>query len=195
MARIKGAAFREFFLWTERTQGTAFRDVVAARLPEDLRARVDTKAPALGLLASEWYPSAIVHTTLDVLAEGKTDDEIERIIMDGNRAVVPLLIRGVYKFMFENVASPELYARFIGRLWRQLHDTGDRAMEITSPTTARSTIARWPGHHPILCLITMHTMASVFEAMRCTNVRVERMACVSKGDLRCEALLTFERPR
>jgi len=190
--QIKGAAFREFVLWYERTHDPERLQRAIERVPEERRAGLRADRPGLGILASSWYPAELAHVLLDALMEGRTEEECREIAREGTRAVVDSMLWGVYRFLFERVSTPERYARHIHRLWHQLHSTGERRIDMRSATEADSIIENWPGHHPLLCEITMYTMAQVFEAMRCRNVQVVRTACVSQGDPLCRARLTWE---
>ena len=44
------------------------------------------------------------------------------------RDTVPRMIHGIYKALYETVASPEMYARHVGRHWKKLHDTEERSL-------------------------------------------------------------------
>ncbi len=78
------------------------------------------------------------------------------------------------------------------RLWRQLHTTGKRKITIDTPTSATSIVAEWPGHHAVLCTITIETMRAIFERMGKRDVRWERTRCVSKhGGTECVTKLTW----
>ena len=103
------------------------------------------------------------------------------------------MIRGVYRVMFQAAASPELYARHIGRLWRRLHTTGDRSMVIRAPGEALSRVDNWHAHHPMSCWVTIYTMAYVFEAMGYKSWSVDRLSCVAHGAQRCETLLRYSK--
>jgi hypothetical protein len=91
------------------------------------------------------------------------------------------MIAGPYRALFELLASPSLYARLIQHGWRQLHTTGQRRMVLPRPGEAESEISGWPGHHPILCDVTVETMVALFRVMLQRDIRVRRIACVSEG--------------
>ncbi len=54
-------------------------------------------------------------------------------------------------------------------------------------------VESWPGHHPLLCWITIYTMAYMFEVMGYKRWSVDRVACVSQGAARCETILRYRR--
>lgn len=157
--------------------------------PEDL-ALVDVTAPGLGLLASQWYPSTLVHVILDGVAAGLTRDEQRLLAHEACHAVVPKLVRGMYRVMFDGIATPTLYARFVPRLWTQLHTTGSRTMQV-SGATADSVVSNWEGHHPLLCDVVIETMGELFRLMVHRPVTVERLECVSEGGSVCRSTLRW----
>lgn len=178
-------------LWYERNFGRAFHADVIDRLAPDDRSRVTEGEPALGIVASTWYPSSILFVVVDSVMEGKSRAERSRIIREANADVVARLSKGLYRALFRMVASPELYARHIQRLWNVLHDTGERTVVIVRPGIADSTIRNWPGHHPVLCEVATETMRAVFEAMGCGQVRVDRLSCVGDGARMCRAIVYY----
>jgi hypothetical protein len=190
-ARIKGSVMRELALWYERNNGPYATAALASRLPADLASLVDPKRPALGLLASTWYPCALAHTLCDRAMEGATD-EGRALAREANRDIVPRMIRGIYKVLYQSVASPELYAKHVGRQWHKLHTTGERTFVIRAEGQALSTIRSWDGHHPLLCWMMIYTMASLFEAMRFTDVTVDRLSCVGHGASECSTVLRWK---
>lgn len=190
--RIKGAAFREFVLWYEEDFGRQATMACFARLPPEHQELLDLTKPAAGILASTWYPAALINTWLDIISEGWTPEHTTQICRSANAFTVPRLIKGVYRFLFESVATPSLYARHIRRAWRQLHTTGLRTITIVSPGYAESIIEQWPAHHPVLCQVTNETMAAVFRMMKLQNVTLERVHCVSQGDPRCVTYVRWD---
>ncbi len=193
-ALVKGNAIREFLLWYETRHGTAHHEAILARVDPTVRRELDPSRPALGLLASTWYPTSVLFPILDELSEGLSTAERQKLARDGTGAVVRVATRGIYQTLFRTVASPALYARYIQRAWNFLHTTGTRTIEIREPGLALSTIADWPGHHRMLCEITTETMRCLFEAMGCRHVSVERVACVSDGARECRAWVRYEGP-
>jgi hypothetical protein len=190
--RVKGAAIREFLLWHDAQYGHAQTLRLVEGVPPDLARLLTPAEPGLGVLGATWYPSSLVHPMLDRLA-ASTRDGGRQFALEANRVVVPRMIRGVYRVLFDAVATPERYAAHVQRLWRNLHTTGERSMVIRTPGEALSAVERWPAHHPLLCWITIYTMAFLFEAMGYTHWSVDRVACVSSGGARCETILRFHK--
>lgn len=189
---IKGAAIREFFTWYEARFGIEAVRRMAAAVPEDLRTLLDPDEPIVHLLPSSWYPARLVHAMLDAIAAEHGLTAMERIAREATREVVAHGTNSVYRFLLAKLVSPEMYARMIPRLWRQLHGSGDRSVTIVSEGLAESRIARWPGHHPLLCVLTNELMCAIFEAMGCRNVRWQRERCISRdGGTECVSKVTW----
>lgn len=192
-AHLKGAAFGEFLEWYfAHHQGEALREAVA-RLPPEARAGLDPRERRLGVVASTWYPAPAVHAVLDAFARAHPDAERAPLVHDGVQVVVTRMFRGLYAVLFELVATPERYTRHIQRAWRQLHDTGQREVQLLGPGEALSITSQWGGHHPVLCELTVETMCAVFERMGCKRVSAQRLECVSRGAHRCSAQLRWTR--
>jgi hypothetical protein len=189
---IKGAAIREFLLWHDTRYGHGETRALVERVPPPLLALIDPSQPALGILGATWYPTSLTHPMLDRLV-ARVGNEGRELAREANREVVPRMIRGIYRVLFRAAASPELYARHVPRLWRRLHTTGDRTMILRAPGEILSTTSNWPGHHPVLCWMTIYTMAQVFEAMGYRQWTVERLACVGHGAERCETVLRYRK--
>lgn len=190
---VKGSVIREFALWYEAHHSN---DYVAAFLRLLAPAHHDLvwrDRPALGIVSTEWYPSEVVHALLDAVAQSRTDDAMRLLIREANEVTVAKLSRGLYQLLFKMVASPTLYAKHVQKAWRTLHSTGTRKI-VLSKGLADSTTESWPGHHRWLCWVTTETMRSVFMAMGCTNVVLERSECVHDGHPRCRALLHYGEP-
>jgi hypothetical protein len=188
----KGSTIREFLLWYHERHGQEAMDDLLRALPASAAAQLSPEMPALGILSASWYPMSLTHPMLTHVAD-RCGQEGREFAMEANREVVPRMIRGVYRVMFQAAASPELYARHIGRLWRRLHTTGDRSMVIRAPGEALSRVDNWHAHHPMSCWVTIYTMAYVFEAMGYKSWSVDRLSCVAHGAQRCETLLRYSK--
>jgi hypothetical protein len=188
---VKGAAVRELLAWSlERLAPGTGERMIGRMRPED-RALLVPDAPALGIRGSKWYPSPLVHSVLDVFAESVGGEAQHGFMRDACAAVIPRMVAGPYRALFGLLASPSLYARLIQHGWRQLHTTGQRSMVLPRPGEAESQINNWSGHHPILCEVTVETMATLFRVMLRSDIQVQRVACVSEGAPCCRALLRW----
>lgn len=180
-AMIKGGAIREFFAWYQQKFGLERVRAMARQMPEELRPLLDPDDPIVHFLASSWYPARLVHAMLELAMEGRTELETQRWARDATRHVVKHGMNSVYRVLLSKLGSPEIYARMVPRMWRQLHDSGDRSVVITGEGRATSRIANWRGHHALLCLLSTDLMCAVFEEMGCRNVKWRRVQCLSHG--------------
>jgi hypothetical protein len=190
-ARIKGSSMRELVLWYERRLGRDATLAIVADLPPEFERLVTRTRPALGILASTWYPSAFASHMCDRVIAG-LPDEGRAMAREANRDIVPMMIRGIYKALWQTLASPELYARHVDRHWHKLHTTGERSFVIRAPGEALSVVRSWDGHHPLLCWMMIYTMVSLFEAMRLTEVTADRIRCVAHGADECATILRWK---
>lgn len=189
---IKGAVMRDFVVWYGAHYGPAYLRRTGDRLPQHIRDRIDLEHPTFRLLGSLWYPVEIVHAFLEAIAHGRTPAEMNRLLHDANRNFLRTGMRqSVYRFLFERLVTPEIYAVLVPRFWKQLHSTGERRIKIIRPGFAESTVANWPGHHPLLCTMVIETMCAVFETTGCKNVSWERVSCVSDGASECKTHVTW----
>jgi hypothetical protein len=180
-AMMKGGAIREFFAWSERKFGIESVRSMARKIePAELRSLLDPDDPIVHFLPSSWYPARLVHAMIDIAIEGRTETEVERLARDAARHVVANGMSTVYRVLLEKLGSPQIYARLIPRMWRQMHDTGDRSLEIEHDGRATSKVARWAGHHPILCMSATSLMCAVFEQMGKKNVKWTRVHCIAR---------------
>jgi len=184
---IKGGAIAEFLAWYQRKRGDEGVREVARRAPPDLAHLFDPDDP-MHILPSSWYPVRLVHAALDTITDGMTPTEIEVLAKEAARDRVQHGMSSVYRFLFQTLGTPEVYAKMIPRMWRQLHDSGDRAVKILGDGKAISTVANWRGHHPVLCLLTVELMCAIFQEMGCKNVRWKRITC---GGSECRYEVTW----
>lgn len=190
---VKGAIIRDFVEWYGERHGATTVHDLGRRLPAEHRALLDVDAPAFHLLASSWYPAKLVHAIFDVLAEGRTPEEMRRFIHDANRDFLRTggASKSVYRFFLEKLATPDLYAFLVPRFWKQLHSTGEREVKIVRRGLAESTTRAWSGHGPHLCTMAIETMCTVFETMGMSNVSWDRVLCVSNGDALCKTIVRW----
>ncbi len=165
------------------------------RLPDAVRAELDPARPALGILASEWYPASLVHSVLDAVTFGLSEPDRQRLSDDGAEAIMRATLHGLYKTLFSLMATPERYARFGPKLWGAYYDSGRFEIIMPNSTTAVCTIAGWSGHHPFACDLNRSAAGAIYRAMGCESVRVERTSCVSNGDPACRFVSTWRAAR
>jgi len=191
-SRVKGSGLLGYVEWFVEEHGAEHLYSLVRAIPEAERGTLTVEHPTLGLIATGWYDSSFAHRLLDAMTRDLSAAERTDVARRASDYSVNLAVRGVFKLAFQLMGTPERYAKYIQRFWSQLHDTGERRVQIVSPGVAISDIEYWPGHHPFLCEITTETMAAVFRQMGCTEVEVNRIECVDHGDSRCRAMLRWQ---
>ena len=86
--RIKGSGVREMLLWHDKQYGHAATVRLAQDTPAHLAWMLDRTQPALGILASSWYPVGVIRPMLDRVIEERGDEGRE-LAREANREVVP----------------------------------------------------------------------------------------------------------
>lgn len=182
--KIKGAAIRTLLDWYRKTEGVEAYHRVFAQLSEEEKFALGGKSAEI--LPNVWYDARLAHRLCEIVLGPLPPHEQARRARDGARNGLRVLGKGVYQFVVKQIVTPSFYARHIQRLFRLLHDTGNRRIEM-GQGEAISITSGWPGHHPLLCLLVNETMGAVFESLGCRDVTVERVQCVSDGapDCRC----------
>jgi hypothetical protein len=191
LGHIKGAAFREFLRWYRRKIGDEAVAAQIARLPREVRERLDVSADAFGVLASTWYPAPVIHAFCDVITEGLAPAQRVALARESSRPLMDATLRGLYRFLFEQLASPSRITMLAPRIWRTYFDSGKRSTEIVSPARHDGIIEDWRGHHPFLCLVQVHATTSLYEAAGCHNVATTQLECISEGAPRCRWSTTW----
>lgn len=186
-AKIKGAVMRALLEWYRKTQGPVAYERVFAQLTDAERAELGERGDRRAeLLPNGWYDVEVAHHLAEIVYGPLTKSERARLARDGARHGLSSLSKGVYQFVAKQIVSPAFYARHIQRLFRLLHDSGERHIEV-GEREALSITSNWAGHHPLLCLQLNETTAAVFETLGCREVTVVPLSCVSDGarDCRC----------
>ncbi len=190
---IKGSVVREFAAFVESARGASFLRNTVSTLPNDIREGIDLERPGLGLLPSQWYSARFVHALLDAIVAGTPEPDRQPLYRAAARQAVRTMLRGIYRWLFERISTPSLYARHIQRIWDMIHTGGTRRIVMLAPGEADSIVESWPAHHPVLCELVSETTVAIFESMSCTDVHAERLECVSRGNPRCRTRITWRR--
>jgi hypothetical protein len=182
LGHMKGAAVRELVLWYTREYDASILRAVVRRLPSQFDADLDPNAEGFGILASRWYDVRVCHLLLDATVANHPREKRDELLRRMMRKGLESSARGVYAFAMRQIVTPAFYARHIGRLWHLLHDTGERAIEISSTNRnhAYSRTWSWAGHHPHLCRLNQHTMSAILEMAGCRDVSFAKHRCVSE---------------
>lgn len=155
-------------------------------VPADLRHHLSQHERALGVVAAGWYPMSVVHPIVDEMARAVDSTTRTRLIQETAKAIMEQTLRGVYKVMFDWMATPQRYARHCNRLWRLYFDEG--AMEVVvgeEGVDARCTVRDWGGHHRVICDLNLAAASEIYRAMGLSDVRSHRTSCVSEGSEAC----------
>lgn len=189
--RSKGATFREFTRWVEMQYGHARLIEGWSRLPPPLQQLVNPRATALGIEASAWYPSALPNRLLDAFLAGMSLEERSRVIREGTRHALSRTFRGVYKFVFTAVMTPERLAQHIQKIWDLHYDSGIDVWTMKAPGHIETRIEGWIGHHTNTCDILRESSVVMLEMLGCHDVENRRVRCVGAGDPHCAGILTY----
>jgi hypothetical protein len=192
IARMKGAGIVHFLRWYVERFGHARLRRTAAQMPEPHRVHFDLDDEVLGVLASSWYPAAAIHALLDGFVADHPDDR-EVLAREGAKATIDATLRGVYRWLFETMMTPDRYARSAQKLFSRYYEPGTMTKAPLGETGHLSIVRDWPGHHPLLCDMLVHTAQYVYGALGCKDVRTPRTACVSEGAPECRFEITWSR--
>jgi hypothetical protein len=188
---IKGAALLEFVRWFEADYGRERLTAAVRGLAQPVRRALELDSDATPILSSRWYEAAAIHALLDALTGSATPDERARMAEHGAAAIMGATLRGLYRVLFEWLATPARYARFADRLWRAYYDAGEFSVEQVGDARAIATIRAWPSHHPFLCEMHRYAAAEIYRAMGCEDVQVRREACIAAGTHTCRFVTTW----
>jgi hypothetical protein len=184
-ARMKGSHVRQFFAWYTEQGGQERTARLLSRLPEEHRKLFDPRSPELGILDSTWYPAPSIHGLVDGIIEGLSAAERTQLARDGARIAIPATLRGVYRWLFEMMMTPERYVRKAQTLFSRYNEPGVLTKTETAPNAHLTVVRGWTGHHPYMCELLFFSGIAVYEAMGCRNVVGQRLSCVSNGDSEC----------
>jgi hypothetical protein len=188
---IKGAALREFLGWYAGARSEEELRAVINGLPAQARACFDPALPALGVLASTWYPMEAIHALLDRMTAGMTRGEREAFAVEGASVVMRNTLTGLYKALFRVIATPDRYPRMASKVWSQYYRSGEFRVENLAPGSARSSIRDWSSHHPVLCDMNGAAAQVIYETMGCQGVGVTRIECAGAGGAACSFMVRW----
>lgn len=188
---IKGLAFREFLQWYTARYGQAKIVHAISKLPADQRSSFDINAPALGILASRWYPAPLVHSLLDAASGARTDGVLENVAREAAVAIMKNMMNGIYSFAFSQLATPSRWIALRQQVWDLYFDTGTITSEYISDQAICTWYTGWRGHHPLGCMLTRASNLAIFGAMGLSNVQIDMTKCISRDDSRCEVTINW----
>ncbi|MBI2393226.1 MAG: hypothetical protein HYV09_26815 [Deltaproteobacteria bacterium] len=149
-------------------------------------------AEAFGILASRWYPAEVIHGVCDAVIEGMAATQRAALARDAARVLMDATLRGIYRVLFEQLASPARIVQFAPRIWRTYFDSGERRTEVVSPRRHDGIVRDWRGHHPFLCAVQVHSTSSLYQAAGCRNVATTSLECVELGAPHCRWSTTWQ---
>ncbi len=191
MARIKGAALREFVRWYSGRAGIDAVEELLAGLSPGARAAFDLRRSDLGILQTEWYPAGVVHELLDRIVKDLPVAERTSMARESARAIMDATLKGVYRMLFRAMMSPDRYAKNAQTLWSRYYDTGKIQKTAGGPWAHQTIIGGWEAHHPVLCDLHVASAEYIYQAMGCREVQVRRTGCVSEGGPVCSFEVTW----
>jgi hypothetical protein len=189
-ARIKGAGIQPFVAWYQARWGRERLLSAARSMPPELGAAFDLSDPQLGVLPSQWFAAAAIHSLLDGLLAGHSTEERSRIAREGAQAIIESTLKGVYRWLFERMMSPDRYGRSAQRLFSRYYEPGTMVKMPLGPHGHLSVVTDWDSHHPLLCDFLIHTAEYVYGALGCREVRVRRTSCVGERAVDCRFEIT-----
>jgi hypothetical protein len=190
--RMKGAGIVHFLHWYVRRYGQARLRRTAEGMPPEHRVHFDIEDDALGVLSSTWYPAPAIHALLDGFIADH-GDEHQTLAREGAKATIDATLKGVYRWLFETMMTPDRYGRNAQKLFSRYYEPGIMTKEPLGDSGHLSIVRDWPGHHRLLCDMLMHTAEYVYGALGCREVRTPRTACVSDGATDCRFEITWSR--
>jgi hypothetical protein len=175
---IKGLVFKEFVRWYEDTRGHDATLQAYGSLADDLRRHLDPDRECFGILASTWYPVAIVSGLLEAITFGLAPDDRSALLRDGVHHAIGVTLTGVYRVLFQTLVTPERHAKYAQKIWNQYYNSGTVVGTMLDENRSEQVVTDWSGHHPLLCELSLSSLTVFHEHMGCKNVRVRRTQCL-----------------
>jgi hypothetical protein len=152
-------------------------DAAFASLPAELSRGLDPSMPNFGALQATWYDARIYQLLLDALLATQPDVDRVSLARDAGRTLLDQTLHGIYAKLFQLMATPSLYARYVQKMWDMHYDTGKVTIVHRAPNVAVNQVYGWAGHHPFACAINRQSGAVVYSKMGLKNVRIESERC------------------
>ncbi len=178
---IKGLVLREFIRWYEATRGREVALRARDALPLELRAHLDPERELFGLLAGSWYPASVASGLLESITSGLGPLQRTAMLREGIEHAVGTTLTGVYRVLFKTLVTPERHAKYAQKIWDNYYNTGIVQGAMLADNRSEQWVKDWPGHHPVLCELSIWSLTVFHQHMGCTNVKVNRSRCVLDG--------------
>lgn len=189
---IKGAALKEFLAWYGETRGEQEVHRVVDALPADARKWFDPDREAMGVLANAWYPAPAIHALLDRMTDGMGPAERDRFALDGSVAVMEKTLSGLYRTLFNILATPDRYAKFAPKVWAHYYRSGTFRIDEHAPGHHVAQVRDWNTHHPALCDMNRGAAVAIYGNMKLEDLKVTRDACIDDGDPECRFVIRWK---
>ncbi len=166
-AQVKGLAFRSVLAWYEAHFG---HEELVRRAREShpwLAETLSFDDEALGVIVNKWYPAAVTSALADAVTLGVSDEDSE--LMSSGAAVWILrdTVRGLYKLLFDWIATPSRFVKYRARVWGSYYDHGSFELEVHGERQLEIRIREWRAYHPFVFALTRKVIFGMFEEMGC----------------------------
>jgi hypothetical protein len=115
---------------------------------------------------------------LEAITFGLTREQRSELLRTGVEQAVGSTLTGVYKVLFKTLVTPERHAKYAQKIWDNYYNTGTVQGRMLDEHRSEQWVTNWPGHHPLLCELSISSLTVFHQHMGCTNVKVNRTACV-----------------
>lgn len=152
-------------------------------LSPELKTHLDPDREGFGVLAGSWYPTPVVTGLLEAVTWGLAPDQRAALFRAGVQHSVGVTLTGVYRVLFRTLVTPERHAKYAQKIWDNYYNSGSVAGRMLGETRSEQWVTDWPGHHPLLCELSIWSLTVFHEHMGCKNVKVRRSSCVVDAQL------------
>ena len=188
---VKGAALGRFLDWYVQRFGTELLGERLAVLPPDVAGAFEVRDGLPHVIASRWYPIVALHALIDEMLADYSPAARTAFAREAARHTAESSLRGIYRFLFETIMTPERYVRRAHKLFSRFYDTGTMTKLQTAEHEHTTIITDWNGHHPVLCDVLLYGGEFIYPSLGCRDVRVERVSCVATGGSDCRYVVRW----
>jgi hypothetical protein len=186
MGHIKAMSLLDVNQYLLETYGPAGLEAIKAELdPSDRAQLYEVK-----LHPEDWLDLGLVvrDAQAKVKVLGKGDPRFLNQLLG---EIAARQFRGVYKVLIA-LASPESILRRADQLWRQYYDCGRLVADRIEPGRAVLRLVDFPDVPLDHEIILQPYIQRVLELTGAVNVRGEHLACIARGAVECQTLVTWE---
>jgi hypothetical protein len=189
MPCIRGAAIAGYVRWYAQRFGQPRLSSELSKLSEHTRERLDLQGSHT-MFDSKWYLASDVHALVDAVFGGF--EERREVVEHGAREAARYTLGSVNRALLRLFVTPTLYVKLGPRMWEKYYNHGTIEHTLDKPGRLTTRIRGWHAHHPLICDVCMPTAAFIFQTMGLQNVRIERPACVARGNSECVYVLRWQ---